>query len=274
MKNDLTSDINILQKLLYKGLEKFERQVISSIANHKNESVLISKAKLAIENKLPTVALRLYRISRFYKIQTVEDPELLETFRHFNSKDDAVFLRNAFGEGDDVDIPTLGEFYYYLCKTKVDEYDRRDMVLRRLTDQKNTKYSDFLNLGMVLTSPEYYDEDLKEQIDTFSGVVIYKYLIKYVQEIKSSGVYPENLKAEFKERYKYFAEGIKKWAFLDNEIKDKALVEDVRSLALKNNYKAIPIKGKRAMLSKLSELYEYHDECYLRFCNNSYVFKG
>ncbi len=272
-KDDLGHNILVYQNLLYKGKDQFNTEVALLPERYTTKTSLVTKTKQAIEYKMPTVALHLYTIGKYYD-QGVIDPKLQETLKLCEAPSDPIFLRQAFGEPEEADIPQLGEFYFYLKKIKMDEDDATEMILRKLIDQNETKYSDFLNLSMIVTNPDYFNEDIKEQLDTFSGTIIYKYLMQYATNIKSQGKFPEFFRKEFKDRYKYFAEGIKKWAFLDAEIKDKKLKEDVRSLALKTNYRLMALQGPEVMLEKLVQLYEYTSICYLRLCNQKYMFEG
>ena len=52
------------------------------------------------------------------------------------------------------------------------------------------------------------------------------------------------------------------------------LVLTPRSLALKTNYRLMALQGPEVMLEKLVQLYEYTSICYLRLCNQKYMFEG
>ncbi len=270
---ELGQDITVYQNLLYKGKNLFNTEVASLPVKYTTKTSLVTKLKQAINNKLPTVALQLFTIANYYE-QGVIDPKLQGTLKLCEAQSESKFLIKAFGEPEIADIPQLGEYHYYLKKIKMDEDEATDLVLRRLIDQNETKYSDFLNLGMILTNPDYFNEDLKEQHDTFFEIVVHRYLKNFVVDFRNPDKYQESLKKDFTKRYQYFAEGIKKWVFLDKDIKDKNLTKDVRSLAIKKNYPMIKNKEPKIILSKLHELYQYTDACYFKLCNNSYQFTG
>lgn len=269
-KVSLGPDIMIFQNLLYKNKSHFIDTVINLPERTTFKTSVVTKLKEAIKNKLPTVALELYKISKYYE-QDVIDYNLQKTLELCNLPTEVSFMRSAF---KDVDIPQLGEYYYYLMKKGTDKNEIEELIFERFGDQTVTKYSDFLNLGMVLTNPDLFNRELKVHLDAFFDNVIHKYLMVFVEDIKNFGVYPETFKKDFKERYGYFSEGIKKWTFLDNNLKDKKLRYDVRSISIKKNYKYMTIKGSDIMLMKLEELYEYISFCYFRLDNKKYVFAG
>lgn len=256
--------------MLYKDPEKFLGEVNNIPIRYTTKTSLVTKIKQAIEYKIPTVALALYNIAKNIN-EAVINPKLQKTLNICKEPTDAIFLRRAFGEPNETTITQLGELYYYLCKIGEPDNVITDTILARFGEIEDLKYSDFLNLAMVLKGDKLI-KDIRNQLDIFSGVVIYEYLLKYAEEISSSGVFPEDFKTQYKQRYKYFAEGIKKWAFLDRNVK-KPLKEDVRSLALKTNYKYITILGNDIMLKKLVELSKYTSNCYLTLIHdNGYKF--
>lgn len=269
-EKSLGPDIMTFQYILYKDRNLFIDTVINLPEKNTFKTSLVTKVKEAIENKLPTVALALFKISK-YKEHEVLDPKLQETLELCNLPSKDTFMRSAF---KDVEIPQLGEYYYYLIKIGKDKNEIVDLIFERFGDHTVTKYSDFLNLGMVLTNPDLFNRELKDHLDTFFDKVIHKYLMAFVEDIKISGIYPETFKRDFKQRYKYFSEGVKKWTFLDNNLLDIKLKQDVRSLSLKNIYQRMPSKGLDIMILKLEELYEYISFCYFKFYNKQYIFEA
>lgn len=262
----------VFQNQLYKNRDGFYAEVNKIPVRYTAKTSLVIKIKQAIEYKIPTVALALYNLAKNYN-EAVIEKDLQETLKLCKLPTDATFLRKAFGEPDTTNIQQLGELFYYLVKIG-EPYDYiTDTILSKFGETSDLKYSDFLNLSMMVKKQELRAqdiEDIRDQLDVFSGTVIYNYLLSYAENIHDSGVFPDEFKREFKEHYKYFAEGIKKWAFIDKEVEPE-LREDVRSLALKANYKYITLLGNKKMLEKLIELSEYISSTYL-FTMNTYKF--
>lgn len=258
----------VFQSSLYKNRDFFTAEVNKIPARYTMRQSYMHKIQEAIDYKTPTVALAFYNLAKGIPDQGVIDPLLQNTLKIANEPSDATFLRRAFGEDPyNVDIPQLGEYYYYLIGIEEPTDKITDAILERIGDETITKYSDFLGLSLVLKNDHKVINGLRDQLDTFSGKVLYKYLMVFANDINSSGIFPDNFKKEFKTRYKYFAEGIRKWAFVDKGVTNKELRKDVRSLALKDNYKYMTTKSNKIMLDKLTQLYEYTTGCYIRIVN-------
>lgn len=268
MNKILDPDIKTFQYLLYKDKDIFIDTIIKLPERNTFKTSLVTKLKEAITNKLPTVALEFFKKSKYYD-QEVLDLNLQETLELCNLPNEEDFMRSAFR---DIEIPQLGEYYYYLRKIDKDMNDIVDLIFERFGDHTVTKYSDFLNLGMVLTNPNLFNRELKEHLDTFFDRVIYKYLMVYVTDIKSTRIFPNTFEKDFIKRYEYFSEGNNIWNFLDNDLKNKILKEDVRRLSANEEYKYLTTKSYKTMLVKLEELYEYISFCYFRLDSNKYKF--
>jgi len=266
-KNDLGPNIMVFQNRLYKGREKFSKEVKSIPNRYTIKSSLVRKIKQAIDYKIPTVACALFNYAKDYSEQAVIDVDLQETNLLCKATTDPVFLRNVFGEPEDTKIEQLGELYYYLYKIKEPEQKITEIILNRFGEIEDLKYSDFLNLGMILKNQKGYIDDIRTHLDTFSGIVIYKYLLGYAEKIHDSGEFPEDFSEQFKKRFEYFSEGIRKWAFIDRNVKPE-IKKDIRKLALRADYKDIVIAGNDVMLRKLYDLYDYTSVCYLNLMSD------
>lgn len=267
-KQDLGPNIMVFQNRLYKGRDKFYKEVKQIPIRYTTKSSLVRKIKQAIDYKIPTVACGLFDYAKNFNEEGVIDIDLQETnLICKNASTDPVFLRSAFGEPENTKIEQLGELYYYLYKIKESKENITEIILNRFGEIEDLKYSDFLNLGMVLKNQKGYIDDIRTQLDTFSGVVIYKYLLGYAEKIHQSGEFPEDFSEQFKKRFEYFSEGIRKWAFIDRNVKPD-IKKDIRRLSLRSDYKDIVIAGNEIMLAKLFDLYDYVSVCYLNLMSD------
>lgn len=235
-KATLGRNIFRFQTELYKKRSFFESEVETLPIRLNKKTTFLIKIREAIDNNLPTVAVAFKR--KYDEIEEsnsyILDEELHKYEKLANAPTNAIFLRLAFGSPDVAEFPQLSEKLYYLKEINHPIEEIRTMINEKITDIGNTKFSDFVGVALLMNSPKYYDSMIAIELDTFIQTSEYDFLYKYLLRINETDTIPNSFQNDVTKRYLYFAEGIRKWAFVDRNVSKKTR-EYVRAIALKTD---------------------------------------
>lgn len=219
--------MKILQNRVYKGRKIFTDEISDLKIRHSERTTYLMKIKDAVEMGLPTVAVAFW--DKFDKTTgNVIDKNLQQYEQNVVSLNNkALFLRKAFGSPEYVLDPVnpkiveLGELFFYLNSIYMPEHEIEQIINPRLINQTTTKFSDAIQLGLILSTSSVYGVD--DQFQKFQANVMIDYVQNFVINIMNSqgsnGSQNYNFSNTFlqdaKERIDYLKEGIQKWSFID-----------------------------------------------------------
>lgn len=200
------------QNELYKSKNRFNELLESLPERINRKTTYVKKVEEAIENELPTVALAI--ANEVAKLnEPLGDMSLRNCESLCQAPTNAIFLKKAFGNGQG--ISELPEKLVFLTETNTPTETLRYEIISKLGGVHETKFSDYLGVCLLMNSQKYFDIEVATQLDQFNGTSIFEYLYEFTYNLEETSEVSSTFRQDVLERFKYFGEGIKKWAFID-----------------------------------------------------------
>lgn len=238
------------QTELYKSKKLFNELLESLPERINRKTTYVKKVEEAIENELPSVALAI--ANEVAKLdESLGDMSLRETENVCQAPTNAIFLKKAFGAG--LQISELHERLVYLTETNTPTEELRRDIISKLGGINETKFSDYLGCCLLMNSPKYYDIEIAKQLDQFANSAIFEYLYEFTYDLEKTSEVSSNFRQDVLDRFLYFGEGIKKWAFIDRNT-DLKTKNHIRSIVIpKNDPRSIEEILRPKSIDELSE---------------------
>lgn len=234
----LGRDINVFQTAVYKGHDVWKKE-LENLYTYKNNNryskkdLILQKATQAVENKLPTVVYALWETYNKLDNSVVINKNLATINNIFSLPNVKLVLKELFESHNEPKFNQLCEEVYYHRITDNDNIDIViDKIKSKLAVDLDPKFSDYLGVNLLLTNKTLNNLEIASVVDDFTNHFVTANLGTYSRLMNEGLV--EYDRDEVIEKFKFFEEGYKKWAFIDKDC--KRLMKDGKESILMRTY--------------------------------------